>query len=325
MPYDPLPASFDDLPEGPATTLPWWQGGKLHVGEATIKTRLKRMASRAGTTVVGRGRGSHGSTSEWYLVRRDRLKRLPMTNRSDRPLVSANGRWIAWLDERAKPVSEFKDDVRYRVVAYDAEQREVVDIFHDRRLVLWEDGINGIWLRSLDNRGRTVFTLGREGEHLWKPGRKPRKLTGDLHGTQDMDGWPRGLTQYRLRDGVGFYGTVDGHGVVTDQGQIRMPSVGFWSETGDGYLYTDYDAEPLTFWVDRIDEGLSVQLGVPAEGSDEVQVVGWESATDVILWRYERWHDPVSILVRCDAITGDCERVEGGPRAGRPAVMPSRF
>ena len=39
---------------GSPTTLPWWSKGLLHVEGGIIPTRMRRIASRGGTTIVGR-------------------------------------------------------------------------------------------------------------------------------------------------------------------------------------------------------------------------------------------------------------------------------
>ena len=45
--------TYNELPLGAPTTLPWWQGGQLHLGETVIATRRSDIVSRNGTTVVG--------------------------------------------------------------------------------------------------------------------------------------------------------------------------------------------------------------------------------------------------------------------------------
>lgn len=330
VPYVPLPQSFDELPLGPATTLPWWQNGVLHVDGTKISTSFTRMDARNGTVVIGRGRGTRHSGGEWYLVDGDQLDRLPTSGTTGRPLISANGRWVAWLEERATAITQYKDDTRYRAVIYDARAGTQIDVFHNRRKVAWEDGINAVWLHSIDNTGRLYFTLGHDGRRIWRPGRRPIPLTGASNDVgQVVDGWPRGITlerdQEETNDGV--YGTVDRTGQFTAVGELLEPRTGFWSGKGEAYAYSrDEAAGSETYWADRIDDGTSVQLGMPPYDGYGPQVIGWESAEAVILWLHQDWGDDrVSLLVRCDTTTGDCERVRGGPRTGSPATMPDRY
>jgi hypothetical protein len=65
---------------------------------------------------------------------------------------------------------------------------------------------------------------------------------------------------------------------------------------------------------------------MPAYDGYGLGIVGWESPDDVILWLHRDYGDDrVSQLVRCDAVSGDCERVRGGPRTGSLATMPDRY
>jgi hypothetical protein len=325
VPYEPMPASFDELPLGAGTSLPWWERDQLHVGSVTIDTELRVIASRGGTTVVGRGSGASGSRTEWRLVRGERLRRLPTAGSTRMPLVSANGRWIAWLDAHSTRVSAHLDRVRYRLAIYDAATRRVVVSYRETRRTEWEDYSNGLMLASLDNRGRALFERGTAGPHLLT--RSGRSVPLDVRRlyTAGWDGWPRGvmLNRYGSMADYGVFGTVTGGGQFAEVGRIPFPS-GSWSPSGGSYvLNTSGENGDAAFWVYRIDDGTVVQLGVPpVDGS--IHSVGWESEEEVVLW----WHDsygpePVSLLVRCDASTGDCERVFGGPK-GRRATMPDR-
>jgi hypothetical protein len=325
VPYTPLPATFDELPQGEATTLPWWQDGVLHVGETAIETRLSRINHRNGTTVVGRGTGYPGSRTAWYLVVGDRLKPLVTTGTVGMPRISANGRWIAWLKETylSDPYGELgATDTRHDLVVYDAREREVRGTWTNRRTV-YDDGVNGMGLWGLDNRGRAAFGLD-EVDFLWKPGRRPVTIKGrDYDNYLDLDSWPRGIVRYARIQKVGVYGTVDRQGRFTKVGRIREPLQGSWSRRGDAYFYA-VDAGN-TYWVENVEERLRVQLGVPDEGDDTwLRPVGWESDGKVVLWlddHYGEAEEDRSLLVRCDAASGDCERVQGGPVAGSRSTM----
>jgi len=302
VPYDPLPASYDELPVGPPTTVAFWNDGVLCVGDHAIETRFRPTVPRSGTTVVGWQRTPLGS--QWYLVRGDRLKRLPTRDYTEAPVTSGNGRWVAWLDEAHTPINDYKHDVRYRLVVFDVAEREIVEVFRNRRRVAWEDGINDLSLRSVDNRGRAFFYLGRKGARMLKPGRRPIAVSGNLDGGLEYDGWPRGImTGKSTRNGsVGVYGTIDGAGAFSKVGVVTSPSGGVWSPTGDGFVNPDYDTDPPTFWVERVLDGSSIQLGLPDSGQLHLRVLGWESDLSVILRSRAR-------LVRCNAVTGDCERI----------------
>jgi len=322
VPYDPLPATVEELPQGGPTTLPWWQDGVLHVDGRTIETKLSRIAHRAGTTVVGKGSGYPASKTDWYLVVRKKLKPLVTTGTVGLPTISANGRWIAWLKETyfGDPYEDYGVDTRHELVVYDVRKREVRDSYVNRRTV-YDDGDNGMGMWGLDNRGRVALGIAGQ-DYIWRPGHRLVTLKGRSYDNYlDLDSWPRGITQYARIQDAGLYGTVDRKGRFDKQGLVHEIR-GVWSAGGEGYFYR---TEGGSFWVDRIDDGLRIQLGVPDVDDDNIGVVGWESDTSVIAWQHDTYGDvKVSVLLRCDAVTGDCERVEGGPTADSRAEMQER-
>lgn len=319
--------TYDELPVGASTTLPWWQRGRLHLGETVIQTRRSDIVSRNGTTVVAISEDRRlGGPAMWYLVEGDRQEQLPMETRGHQPLVSADGRWLAWKEVRAERTDAYRRIERHRVVVYDVERQAIANSFRDRRLVGWEDGINGIWLRTLSNRGRLVLHQGSDGVKVLSPRGRPARFGGphtDL-GAEPDDGWPRGTTVYRSRTGTSEYGRVARNGSFALVGSFTVSTVGLWSANGGGYAYTDYDTEDPTYWVRSLD-GESVQLSTPIDVS-EFRIVGWESADAVVLWHFDNYSGtPASQLVRCSTTTGACERVPGGPKAGRRATMSSLY
>lgn len=318
--------AYRDLPVGTRTTLPWWQRGRLHVGGLVIRTRLNDIASRNGTTVVAADEFKRRDGSgKWFLVVGSRLKRLPMQTRTDQPLVSANGRWLAWLEVRAPRTQAYRRVERYRVVVYDVQRQRVANWFRDRRLVEWEDGINGIWLRTLSNHGRLVLSQGSDGVKVLSPRGRPVRFGGPHIGNGVfLDGWPRGTTIFRSGTGTSVYGTLGRDGDFDRAGRFAISFSGEWSADGSGYTYADYDSESTTYWVRPL-EAKAVQLVTPVDVVD-FHVVGWESPDAVMLWYFDDYSStPVSRLVRCSTTTGACERVRGGPKAGAPATMPSLF
>ena len=230
MPYDPLPTSYEQLPLGPATTLAWWQANKLHAGGTTIRTRLHALAARAGTTVIGSGWSYPGRRSTAVVVRGGTtLVRLPIAGHIRGPEISADGHYIAWLDEQARTrIAEDLDRVRYRLVLYDATTFRVVADHRETREVEREDGINGLSLLSVANTGQALFTRSSAGPYVLAPGRRPVKVKGHLTQLRDWDGWPLGITTFRRRGGSdrGLFGTVSRRGrfhhVGTTQHGVRQ-------------------------------------------------------------------------------------------------------
>lgn len=323
QPPSPAATPYDELPVGSATSVPWWQHGRLHLGDDVIATDRSDIASRNGTTVVATDENRRtGRPTTWYLVEGTHLTRLPMRARADQPLISADGRWLAWSEVRAPRTDSYRRVERYRVVLYDAERRRIANTLRDRRLVAWEDGINGIWLRTLSDQGRLVLTRGTDGVQVFSPQGRPVRFDAPAGNGQDLDGWPQGTTVFHLGTERSVYGVVGADGGFERAGSFTAPFAGLWSSDGSAYAFQDYD--DTTFWVRPLD-GDAVQLDVPVDGP-ELRVVGWESAQAVLLWQLDDYSsEPVSRLVRCFAATGACERVPGGPKPGARATMPSRY
>ncbi len=321
------PVTWDGLPVGAPTTLPWWQHRRLHLGDRVIRTRRSDIVSRSGTTVVATDADRRmGRPATWYLVHGKKLLRLPMQTRTAKPRVAANGRWLAWLEVRAKSTHAYRRIERYRVVIYNVERQRIAASFRDRRRVAWEDGINGIWLRTLSNQGRLVLTQGSDGMKALSPGGRLASFHGARVGSGiDLDGWPRGTTIHRAKTDANLYGVVGRDGAFDRVGRFTAPYAGVWSAHGNRYAYSDDGPTGTsTFWVRSLD-GERVQLQTP-EDVPFLGIVGWESADAVILWHFDDYsNEPVSNLVRCSATTGACEKVPHGPKAGAHATMPSRF
>ena len=320
VPYDPLPTSYDQLPLGPATTLAWWQAGTLHAGGTTIRTRLRELAARAGTTVIGSGWSYPGRRSSAVVVRGGTtLVRLPIAGHIRGPEISADGHYIAWLDERETRIAEDRDRVRYRLVLYDAITYEVVADHRETRTVEREDGINSLSLISVANTGQVLFTRSAAGPYVLAPGRRPVKVKGHLPQLRDWDGWPLGITAFRSRAGSdrGLFGTVSRRGRFHPVGTTST-GYGKWSPFGDGFAFDIEGIFKNAYWVDRPGAGTSVQLGVPTD-RESLHVVGWDGPGSVLLWDAE---SETSQFLRCDAATGACQRVEGGPVPGPRVVVP---
>ena len=316
--------TYNELPMGAPTTLPWWQGGQLHLGETVIATGRSDIVSRNGTTVVAadEGRRTEGRGT-WFLVDGGRLERLPMQTSARQPLVSADGRWLAWTEVRARRTEAYRRVERYRVVLYDVERQVIANSFRDRRSVAWEDGINGIRLRTLSNRGRLVLDQGSAGVKVLSTGGRPVRFGGPRGSDSvGLDGWPGGTTLWRSQSETSVYGTVARNGSFKQVGRFTVDWTGLWSTEGSAYAYTDYASDQNAYWVRPLDRA-SVRLGTPSDVR-EFRIVGWESADAVILWSFDDYSaTPSSRLVRCSTATGACERVPGGPLPGAPATMSS--
>lgn len=317
---------YASLPVGAPTALPWWEHGRLHVDGHTITTRRSEIDARGGTTLVARGVFDRPDLEAyWSIARGGHLARLPMKAKARTPFISADGRWVSWLELKAPRTDDSQRVEHYRGVIYDARAGRIVDTLRARRLVEWEDGVNALWWYGIDNTGRVLFEQGDDGFRIWRPGARLVKLRGtQLKPDDSTDGWPLGVTLERRRDQAGVYGTVGPRGVFHRVGV--MVHRGTWSPDGRAFwYYVDGDERdaPPRFLVDNIDAGTTVELAVPAPFAWGYRMVGWESATSVILWEHIDYTpaEKVSRLVRCDVTSGACERVPGGPGRSLQATM----
>jgi hypothetical protein len=320
LPDAPVP-TYDELPVGDPTTIPWWQDGRLHLGDMAIDTdRSGGIVSRNGTTIVnGRRWSSARRGAYWFLVRGDHLVRLPMAERADSgPLMSADGAWIAWLEERPAAVETRRRWVRYRVVLFDVAQQAIVNAARDRRFVDREDAVNGVWLRTVSNDGTVVFTRGHDGRQALSSTGIPVDLLGPrIDEGRDVDGWPGGTSFYDR--GRTIYGTVGPDGTFVEVGRFRGAD-GQWSPDGTSFAHLEMD-RTAGLSVTTID-GKTADLGFPRDLTFAT-VVGWESDDAVVVWKQLALEDgePTG-LVRCFVSTQECEQVPDGPGAGSWATFP---
>ena len=249
------------------------------------------------------------------LVDGDRLEQLPMRSSASQPLISADGRWLAWSEVRAPRTDAYRRVERYRVVLYDVERRVIANSFRDGRSVAWQDGINGIWLRTLSNQGRLVLHRGSAGVQVLSPRGRPVPLGGPHVGNSvDLDGWPGGTTVWRSKSEASVYGTVARSGSFTQVGRFTGSWAGLWSAKGSAYAYTDYDPDEIAYWVRPLD-GASVRLNTPSDVR-EFRTVGWESATAVILSSFDGLLEHARVAA--GSLFHDDRRLRAGAR--RPAA-----
>ncbi|WP_426245052.1 hypothetical protein [Nocardioides sp. LHG3406-4] len=317
------PASLDDLPMGPETRVPWWQDGRLHVGQTTIETRLELVHHANGTTVVGRSHVTRGSA--WFLVRGSSLERLVTSRGPVSPEVSADGRTVVWVEAIAED--------RRRITAYDVASGAETGSIEVPVETFCCTGDGELYLRGVTTDGRVVWSVDRTS-FVWRPG-EPTAVRVDMPGHQlAMDNWPGGLMWQGHGDSVfelpGVLATVSETGGVQRIGRVPTED-GRWSPDGSSYAYAG-QADGRSFakaprdhiWVQDIDSRETRLLDLPGGApASLVSLVAWESRTAVIVGSWlpfdggDDQHAGLQWLVRCDTGTGACERVPGSP-AGVP-------
>ncbi len=317
------PASLDDLPLGPATRVPWWQDGTLHVGDATIETPLDLLLYGNGTTVVGRAHFDRGS--EWFVVRDSTLEPLVASPGLVTTEVSADGGTIIWSDAVAED--------RRRITAYDVASEAVTGSIEIPVETFCCTGNGEVYLGGVTTDGRVVWSVDRTS-FGWRPG-EPDAVPADMPDHQPaVEKWPGGLMWQHVGRNVyqheGVLATMADNGTVRRVGRVPTDQGGEWSPDGTSYAYPGQeDGRSLAkanlghVWVHDVDSGVRRHLDLPTELP--FSLVAWESRSAVILETrlpfdgVDDEHAGLQGLVRCHPATGDCEQVAGAP-AGVPVL-----
>ena len=312
------PISVADLPEGPPSSYPWLAGGLLQVGSVSIRIEAESVVFRGGTTLVGVTDDHH---SRWWLFDEDRL--VPLHDEATPyvvPVLSADGGTVAWRsDEASTVVDELTRHLVWEVVAYDVPTRSVLGRTHLEGDVRCCDQGGMLFVAGVANDGRVSLSGGPAGGlSTWRPGDAPVTVIRGPVGYVGADSWPLGVS-YLLPCDSGErvrFGRVDERGVVTELG--RAPQSGVWSEDGRRIAVHQVGASGPTGHLQVVEPltGETVVLGLPPAAT--WTVLAWEDETHLIAAqvRTRDTGDPTyTSVVRCDAVSGACERVS---RAAAP-------
>jgi hypothetical protein len=296
---------------GRPTTLPWWSAGRLHVGSVTIRTTMRSIVTRGGTTLVGR-QTQHGST--WLVLRGRRLLPLVSTHLPGlRPTLSADGQQAAWTTSRAIGHADpYNADRAFTVTAYDVRRHHVTGTTVIRSGTICCDGDGEIDVAGVDNDGTVVIERYTDRGWTWRPGGWPVQLAATVaHRLDSTDQWPLGVswtTGVSSLDPVAF-GLVSTAGASTPIGRAPQSHAGLWSPDGTSFAYQPFSklvGYPPVVWTQRGRVRLRVHHAVG--------VLGWESPHAVILLATSTGDGlarRTATLVRCDARSGSCE--QAGP------------
>jgi hypothetical protein len=276
---------------------------------------MRRIASRGGTTIVGRTT-QHGSA--WLILRGDQL--VPLVSIDEpgvEPVLSANGRHAAWTTSRTlRRVDRYTTESVVTVHAYDVTRgRRVGTTSLESRVTCCDQG-GVISVLAIDDDGTVLLTRSYRHAWAWRPGRAPVDVLGPVNraAAPPDDQWPGGVTWLTTDDAAGpaAFGRVGHSGVVRRAGGLTQGILGLWSPDGTSYAFRPLVGRshrfPPVVWT----SGRRVRMQVPPRSG----LVGWESARSVIV---RTGHRP-TVLFRCDARSGACEQA-GSPL--RHAVLPA--
>ncbi len=304
---------------GLPSTLPWWSAGRLHVGDVTIATAMRRIITRGGTTLVGR-ETTHGST--WLILRGDRLVPLVTTHPSaTQPVLSADGLHAAWTTSRViRRINRFDADQAFTVTAYDVSRGAVVGSTVIRSGTACCAGDGAIDVAGVDNDGTVVIEKYADRGWTWRPGGRPVELDASVaRGLGFADQWPHGVswTTGGSSDDPAAYAWASPDGTLRRIGRVPQSQGGLWSPDGTAYAYQPFSKfalYPPVVWSRHHRVRLHVRHAVG--------VLAWEGSHSVILLAASTGSGAArrsATLVRCDATSGACE--QAGP-ALQHAVLP---
>jgi hypothetical protein len=269
-----------------------------------IRTPLRQLFARGGTTIIGRST-QHGS--HWMILRKRRLVDLfSTTSPGSRPVLSADGRFVAWTTDRVTHrYDEYRTDTAYTLTAYDVGRGRVTgSTVIDSRTTCC-DGDGGIHIAGIDDDGTVIIARYADRAWAWRPGHPPVEVTGSVP-TQRMPGddqWPGGLSWSTPGDRAAIFARVSATGAVTPRGRVPA-SQGLWSADGTAFAYLPFsktrNPRPVVWH-----HGHRQTLRAP-RGS---WPVAWESAGRVLVLD-GNLDDPYLRVLRCRT-DGTCE--QAGP------------
>lgn len=298
---------------GPPTTLPWWSAGRLHVDGGVIRTTMRDIVTRGGTTIVG---DTTPQRSSWQILQGDQLVPLASRHAATRPVISANGLHVAWVTSTLlQRFDRYQTEGAFTVTAYDVQRGAVTGTTVIRSRVSCCDAGGAIDVEGVDNDGTIVILRNADRAWAWRPDRALVRLGAGVlaRGLPGTDQWPGGVswTVGSSSSGPAAFARVSSVGLATRVGRVPVSQGGLWSPDGRSYAYQPFSKERRELPVVWSD-GTRVRLHVPDVG----RVVGWESARQVVLLMLgPHGHVRPVHLVRCNVTTGACERA-GPPIPG---------
>lgn len=312
-----IPRSVDQLPVGPPTVVPYLQKRVLHAGDTAIALNGPNfVAYRPGITVVGSETRDY--RMRYSLLLDGRLQAVSRTHDVREVALSSNGEWAAWVEEQHVSGRGYRQTFDFWTVLYDTRQHREVGRYYERRRVAWEDGLNCVWMRGVNNFGQ-VFTSSDDRKLvMWRPGTPPMPVRGARFRGWHAEIWPGGFS-YSWSGLFGLrgekVGTVDEAGTFTEID--RVPQDSSWSPNGLRMILQD--SAPLELEDPATQDRVALpSLPVGGYNGPSGADFAWEDEqTLLIADRYDgRW-----LLLRCRIGGDSCERVPG-PAEDSPIRLP---
>jgi hypothetical protein len=203
------------------------------------------------------------------------------------PVVSANGRHLAWVTSRTiERYDEYASERVFTIHAYAARHgREMgTTSLESRATCCDQSGV--IHVVGVDNDGAVLLERQYDRVWSWRPGGVLVSVRGlRVLSLETIDIWPGGASWQTTGHGFGpmRFGRIERDGSVTSVGRILGGGDGRWAPDGASYVYEPFDkaaasvpgAEAPVVWA----AGRRVRLNVTHPGP----IVGWEDRHSVIV------------------------------------------
>ncbi|GGR61644.1 hypothetical protein J2S40_000804 [Nocardioides luteus] len=302
-----IPATYADLPLGPATTLPFVDlAGRLRLGAAPQPVHGSRM-SMAGWTVLMYERAAHPGPV--WIARRGSTVQVP--GLWTQPVLSKDGSRLFALQETGKDTSAL---IAVDTVSGKEVDRRALDGAPSATALLGTDR-RRVYFRTMPSSGRLTSSL--PPVVAWDPGRSSQRISLPLD-HQQLSPLRRGALLHNPGDAEARFAALEADGSLAQPG-VRTPLPGTVADSPDGSVVAvagdpdDPDAsDPAAergFAVDMSTSDL-VDLRIPMS-VETVHVAGFESDRSLVLHTSsaaDSWY------LRCWVDTGSCDRITGSSR-----------
>lgn len=321
-----IPATYADLPVGPATTLPFLdRAGRLQLGARPQKVYGSQMSVAGWTVLMYEHADNPGPV---WIARRGKTIQIP--GLWTQPALSKDGSQLFALQQTG--------DATSALVAVDTATGEEIDrlaldgtpagsavLGTDRTRVYFRTGIVPAPPAATGNYGEP--TVSRPPVTAWHPGKATQRISLPRD-YQELTPLRRGVLLYNPGEWEARFAAIEADGTLTQPG-VHAPLPGSVADSPDGSIVAiarnPSDPGMIGYGAERgiavnMSTSEHIDLRVP-DSVETVHVAGFESDRSVVLrtaTASESWY------LRCWVDTGSCDRITGTERGpdGRQIHLP---